>query len=350
MGYQVNLTRILVGISIVLMIGLGTARAASQTILNVSYDPTREFYEEYDAAFAKYWKHKTGNDLTINLSNGGSGKQARAVIDGLEADVVTLGLAYDIDAISQKAHLLPANWQSRRPYNSTPYVSTIVFLVRKGNPKAIKDWPDVVRPGISVITPNPKTSGGARWAYLAAWGYALQAPGGDESKAKDFVTRTGVDALAIAIGTSHGAYKFTRQPTGDILAIDRIAEIHAAVPNTHLVMHGSSSVPQEWLAIIREHGGDIKETYGVPVEEIQRGIRTGVRKVNIDTDIRLAMTGAMRQALRRDPSEFDPRKALIAAKKAARLLCEARFEAFGCAGQAERISPVALEVMAKRYH
>jgi fructose-bisphosphate aldolase class II len=172
----------------------------------------------------------------------------------------------------------------------------------------------------------------------------------DPAQAKDFVTRTAVDALAIAIGTSHGAYKFTRQPTGDILAIDRIAQIHAAVPNTHLVMHGSSSVPQEWLAIIREYGGDIKETYGVPVEEIQRGIRTGVRKVNIDTDIRLVMTGAMRQALRKDPSEFDPRKALIAAKKAARALCRARFEAFGCAGRAERISPVALEVMAKRYH
>jgi fructose-bisphosphate aldolase class II len=172
----------------------------------------------------------------------------------------------------------------------------------------------------------------------------------DPAQAKDFVTRTGVDALAIAIGTSHGAYKFTRQPTGDMLAIDRIAQIHAAVPNTHLVMHGSSSVPQEWLAIIREYGGDIKETYGVPVEEILRGIRTGVRKVNIDTDIRLAMTGAMRRALRKDPSEFDPRKALIAAKKAARVLCQARFEAFGCAGHAERISPVALEVMATRYH
>jgi fructose-bisphosphate aldolase class II len=172
----------------------------------------------------------------------------------------------------------------------------------------------------------------------------------DPAQAKDFVTRTGVDALAIAIGTSHGAYKFTRQPTGDILAIDRIAQIHAAVPDTHLVMHGSSSVPQEWLAIIREHGGEIKETYGVPLEEIQRGIRSGVRKVNIDTDIRLAMTGAMRQALYKDPSEFDPRKALIAAKKAARALCKTRFEAFGCAGQAERIQPIALEVMAKRYH
>jgi fructose-bisphosphate aldolase class II len=172
----------------------------------------------------------------------------------------------------------------------------------------------------------------------------------DPVQARDFVARTGVDALAIAIGTSHGAYKFTRQPTGDILDIDRIMQIHAAVPNTHLVMHGSSSVPQEWLAIIREHGGDIKETYGVPVEEIQRGIKSGVRKVNIDTDIRLAMTGAMRQALSKDPSEFDPRKALIAAKKAARLLCKARFEAFGCAGQAQRIVPIALEIMAKRYH
>jgi fructose-bisphosphate aldolase class II len=172
----------------------------------------------------------------------------------------------------------------------------------------------------------------------------------DPGQAEDFVARTGVDALAIAIGTSHGAYKFTRQPTGDILDIDRIAQIHAAVPNTHLVMHGSSSVPQEWLVIIREHGGDIKETYGVPVEEIQRGIRSGVRKVNIDTDIRLAMSGAMRQAFSKDPSEFDPRKVLIAAKKAARALCKARFEAFGCAGRADRITPIALETMVERYH
>jgi fructose-bisphosphate aldolase class II len=172
----------------------------------------------------------------------------------------------------------------------------------------------------------------------------------DPAQAKDFVARTKVDALAIAIGTSHGAYKFTRQPSGDILDIDRIAQIHAAVPNTHLVMHGSSSVPQEWLKIIREYGGDIKETYGVPVEEIQRGIRSGVRKVNIDTDIRLAMTGAMRQTFAKDPSEFDPRKSLIAAKKAARGVCKARFEAFGCAGQADSIKPISLEAMAKRYN
>jgi fructose-bisphosphate aldolase class II len=171
----------------------------------------------------------------------------------------------------------------------------------------------------------------------------------DPQQAKDFVARTGVDALAIAIGTSHGAYKFTRRPTGDILAIDRIAEIHAAVPDTHLVMHGSSSVPQEWLAIIREYGGDIRETYGVPVEQIQRGIRSGVRKINIDTDIRLAMTAAMRQSLTQAPAEFDPRKALQAAKAAARSVCKARFESFGCAGQGFRIKPVPMEAMTARY-
>ena len=171
----------------------------------------------------------------------------------------------------------------------------------------------------------------------------------DPVQARDFVAKTGVDALAIAIGTSHGAYKFTRQPTGDILAIDRIAAIHASIPDTHLVMHGSSSVPQEWLAIIREHGGDIKQTFGVPVEEIQRGIRCGVRKVNIDTDIRLAMTGAMRREFAQHRSEFDPRKALIAAKAAARGICKARFEAFGCAGQASRIKPLPLEAMVPRY-
>lgn len=161
----------------------------------------------------------------------------------------------------------------------------------------------------------------------------------DPEQAADFVAATGVDALAIAIGTSHGAYKFSRKPTGDILAIDRIKAIHARLPNTHLVMHGSSSVPQDWLAVIRAHGGDIKETYGVPVEEIQEGIRHGVRKVNIDTDIRLAMTGAMRRAMAKDPSEFDPRKFMKDAMAAARDLCIERFEAFGCAGMAGRILP-----------
>ncbi|WP_447777968.1 class II fructose-bisphosphate aldolase [Variovorax boronicumulans] len=171
----------------------------------------------------------------------------------------------------------------------------------------------------------------------------------DPREARDFVARTGVDALAIAIGTSHGAYKFSREPTGDILAIDRIAAIHAAVPDTHLVMHGSSSVPQEWLEIVRRYGGEIPETYGVPVEEIQRGIANGVRKINIDTNIRLAMTGAMRQFFADKPADFDPRKALAAARRAARGICEARFEAFGCAGQAASIRPLALSAMVHRY-
>ncbi|WP_136419044.1 class II fructose-bisphosphate aldolase [Herbaspirillum sp. ST 5-3] len=171
----------------------------------------------------------------------------------------------------------------------------------------------------------------------------------DPAQAADFVAQTGVDALAIAIGTSHGAYKFSRKPTGDILAIARIREINARIPNTHLVMHGSSSVPQEWLEIIRQFGGNIKETYGVPVEEIQQGIKYGVRKVNIDTDIRLAMTGAMRKLMAEKPDEFDPRKFLAEATKAAKGICKTRFEAFGSAGQASKIRPVSLDTMATRY-
>jgi fructose-bisphosphate aldolase class II len=171
----------------------------------------------------------------------------------------------------------------------------------------------------------------------------------DPDQAADFVNNTGVDALAIAIGTSHGAYKFTRKPTGDILAIDRVKAIHRRVPNTHLVMHGSSSVPQDWLKVIRDNGGEMKETYGVPVEEIQEGIKHGVRKVNIDTDIRLAMTGAIRRAFNKDKTEFDPRKYLRDAMVAAKGICRARFEAFGTAGQASRIRPVPLEAMAERY-
>ena len=171
----------------------------------------------------------------------------------------------------------------------------------------------------------------------------------DPEEAADFVKKTGVDALAIAIGTSHGAYKFTRKPTGDILAIDRIREIHQRIPNTHLVMHGSSSVPQEWLDIIRQYGGEMKETYGVPVEEIREGIKNGVRKVNIDTDIRLAMTGAIRRHMNQDKSNFDPRKFLKEATVAAKDICKARFEAFGCAGQASKIRPIQLDDMASRY-
>ncbi len=171
----------------------------------------------------------------------------------------------------------------------------------------------------------------------------------DPDQAADFVRRTDCDALAIAIGTSHGAYKFTRKPTGDILAIDRVKAIHARIPNTHLVMHGSSSVPQDLLEIIRQYGGDMKETYGVPVEEIQTAIRFGVRKINIDTDIRLAMTGAVRKFLFENPSKFDPREFNKPAREAAKFVCKARFEAFGCVGQASRIKPVPLEKVAARY-
>jgi fructose-bisphosphate aldolase class II len=171
----------------------------------------------------------------------------------------------------------------------------------------------------------------------------------DPEEAADFVSKTGVDALAIAIGTSHGAYKFTRKPTGDILAIERIKQIHQRIPNTHLVMHGSSSVPQEWLEIIRQYGGDMKETYGVPVEEIQEGIKHGVRKINIDTDIRLAMTGAVRRHLDQNKSNFDPRKFLKDATVAAKDICKARFEAFGCAGQAGKIKPILLDDMTIKY-
>jgi fructose-bisphosphate aldolase class II len=171
----------------------------------------------------------------------------------------------------------------------------------------------------------------------------------DPDQAADFVSKTGVDALAIAIGTSHGAYKFTRKPTGDILAIDRIKAINAKIPNTHLVMHGSSSVPQEWLEVIRQNGGAMKETYGVPVEEIQEGIKHGVRKVNIDTDIRLAMTGAIRKSFNDDKSEFDPRKYLKPAKDAAKSICKARFEAFGTAGNASKIKPIPLDDIAAIY-
>jgi sulfate transport system substrate-binding protein len=185
-------------------------------LLNVSYDPTRELYAEFNAAFAKYWQEKTGQAVTVKQSHGGSGSQTRAVIDGLEADVVTLALAYDIDAI-QKAGLIASDWQTRLADNSSPYASTIVFLVRKGNPKAIKDWADLGQPGVSVITPNPKTSGGARWNYLAAWGYALRQPGGDEAKAKDFVTRLFANAPVLDSGARASTTTFTQRSIGDVL-------------------------------------------------------------------------------------------------------------------------------------
>jgi sulfate/thiosulfate-binding protein len=187
------------------------------TLLNVSYDPTRELYQDFNAAFVKYWKAKTGQDVIIKQSHGGSSKQARSVIDGLEASVVTLALAYDIDAIADTAKLLPKNWQARLPNGSSPYTSTIIFLVRKGNPKKIKDWDDLVRPGISVITPNPKTSGAARWNYLGAWGHALRKSGGDEAKAKDFVARLYKNVPVLDSGARGATTTFVERGIGDVL-------------------------------------------------------------------------------------------------------------------------------------
>jgi sulfate/thiosulfate-binding protein len=191
--------------------------AKDVTLLNVSYDPTRELYQDIDAAFAKYWKEKSGDTIVIRQSHGGSGKQARAVIDGLEADVVTLALAYDIDVIAEKSHFIAKDWQQRLPDNSSPYTSAIVFLVRKGNPKGIKDWEDLIKPGMMVVTPNPKTSGGARWNYLAAYGYALKRANGDDTKAKEFVKALFKNVPVLDSGARGATTTFTQRGIGDVL-------------------------------------------------------------------------------------------------------------------------------------
>lgn len=193
------------------------AGAAEISLLNVSYDPTRELYQEFNDAFAKHWQAKTGDKLTIKQSHGGSGKQARSVIDGLTADVVTLALSYDIDEISSKGRLIPKDWQARLPNNSSPYTSTIVFLVRKGNPKGIKDWIDLTKTGVSVITPNPKTSGGARWNYLAAWAYAKKQNGGDEAKTKEFVSKLFKNVPVLDTGARGSTTTFVERGIGDVL-------------------------------------------------------------------------------------------------------------------------------------
>ena len=201
---------------LVILMG-SAAHAASFKLLNASYDPTRELYEDYNKAFAAYWRAKTGDSVTVNQSHGGSGKQARSVIDGLEADVVTLALAYDIDALATQGQLIPANWQGRLPDNSAPYTSTIVFLVRKGNPKNIHDWGDLMRPGVSVITPNPKTSGGARWNYLAAWAWALQQPGGNDAGAEAFVKKLYHNVPVLDSGARGATVTFVERGIGDVL-------------------------------------------------------------------------------------------------------------------------------------
>ncbi len=204
-------------VAALLATGLIGAAHADATLLNVSYDPTRELYQDFNAAFAKYWKNKTNETVTVKQSHGGSGKQARSVIDGLEADVVTLALAYDVDALADKARLIPADWQKRLPHNASPYTSTIVFLVRKGNPKQIRDWNDLARPGVAVITPNPKTSGGARWNYLAAWGYALKLPGGSDATAKDFVKKLFANVKVLDSGARGATTTFVERGIGDVL-------------------------------------------------------------------------------------------------------------------------------------
>lgn len=203
-----------------LALALGAASLAAQaqvTLLNVSYDPTRELYQDFNAAFIKQWKAKTGETITIKQSHGGSGKQARSVIDGLEADVVTLALAYDVDALHDAAKLIPADWQKRLASNAAPYTSTIVFLVRKGNPKKISNWPDLARSGVDVITPNPKTSGGARWNYLAAWAYALKQPGGNADSAKAFVKRIYSNTKVLDSGARGSTTTFVERGIGDVL-------------------------------------------------------------------------------------------------------------------------------------
>jgi len=238
------------------------ATAKNITILNASYDPTREFYKEFNAAFARHWQGKTGDTLTVQQANAGSGIQARAVIDGLEADVVTLALAYDIDAIAAKSGLLPADWQKRLPNNSAPYTSTIVFLVRKGNLKGIKDWDDLVRPGISVITPNPKTSGGARWNYLAAWGYALNKFGHDEARARDFVARLYRNVPVLDAGSRGATSTFVQSGLGDVLIAwenEALLAVNEMDQGRFELVVPSSSIraepPVAWVdKIVNKHG------------------------------------------------------------------------------------------------
>jgi sulfate/thiosulfate-binding protein len=296
-------------------VGAQPALAKKITLLNVSYDPTREFYEEYNAAFAKYWEAKTGDKVTINQSHSGSGKQARAVIDGLEADVVTLALAYDLDAIQEKANLLPKNWQTRLPHNSAPYTSTIVFLVRKGNPKNIKDWEDLIKPDVSVITPNPKTSGGARWNYLAAWAYALkhyktdsnQSP---EQRAQEFVTKLFKNVPVFDSGARGATTTFVQRGIGDVLlaweneaflavnelgkdrleivvpSLSILAEPPVAIVDKVVDRHGTRAVAQAYLNYLySEEGQEIaaKHYYRPRLESVAKKHEHHFPKVNLIT-------------------------------------------------------------------
>ncbi len=264
----------------IFVIGISPVHAAKNiTLLNVSYDPTRELYEEYNKAFSKHWQEVSGEKITINQSHGGSGKQARGVIDGLDADVVTLALAYDIDSIAERSGLLSVQWQKELPYNSSPYTSTIVLVVRKGNPKNIKDWDDLAKPGINVITPNPKTSGGARWNYLAAWGYALKKWGNDEAKAQNFLKAIFKNVSVLDSGARGATTTFAERGIGDVLisweneaylavkelgpdkleiimpSISILAEPPVAVVERNASRHGTTKAAQEYLNYLYSEEG-----------------------------------------------------------------------------------------------
>ena len=290
--------------------GLLPAGGAQQTLLNVSYDPTREFYQEFNGAFARHWTAKTGGTITIQQSHGGSGKQARSVIDGLEADVVTLALAYDIDAIAEKGKLLPADWQKRLPNNSAPFTSTILFLVRKGNPKQIKDWDDLIRSGVSVITPNPKTSGGARWNYLAAWGYVLKKNNGDEKKAREFVAALFKNVPVLDTGARGATTTFVQRGIGDVLiaweneailaikelgsgqfeiiapSVSILAEPPVAVVDKVVSRHGTKAVAQAYLEYLYTPQGQeiaAKNHYRPRLESVAQKHSADFPKLNLFT-------------------------------------------------------------------
>lgn len=290
----------------------GQARAAGKTIqlLNVSYDPTRELYVEYNAAFARYWKGKTGQDVVIHQSHGGSGAQARSVIDGVDADVVTLALSADIDAISQKSGLLPPNWQGRFPHNSSPYTSTIVLVVKKGNPKNIRDWSDLARPGVGVITPNPKTGGGARWNYLAAYAWALKAYNNDDTRARDFLRKVYANVLVLDTGARGSTTTFVERGVGDVLiawenealltinklgkgqfeivvpSISILAEPPVAVVDKVALKHGTTQVAREYLNYLYSPEGQdiVGRNYYRPTDPIAAAkYASQFNKVNLVT-------------------------------------------------------------------
>ena len=285
-----------------------SALAADINLLNVSYDPTRELYVDFNKSFAEAWKKKTGDNVIVKQSHGGAGKQARAVIDGLEADVVTLALAYDIDAIHEKAKLIPKDWQKRLPHNSSPYTSTIVLLVRKGNPKNIKDWNDLIKPGVSVITPNPKTSGGARWNYLAAWAYALKNNNNDEAKAKEFVQKLYKNVPVLDSGARGSTTTFVERGIGDVFisweneaflalkelgpdkfelvipSVSILAEPPVTIVDKNVDKHKTRAVAQAYLEYLYTPEGQeiaAKNYYRPTLESVAKKYESQFPKVNL---------------------------------------------------------------------